>query len=411
MELKDSKKYKKTDVGMIPSDWEVKNLSDNFTLKARIGWQGLTTAEYLETGDFGLVTGTDFKNGYIDWDNCVYVEKNRFIQDKNIQLKIRDVLVTKDGTIGKVAFVDRLPNPTTLNSGVFVVRPKNENINNRFFYYLLMSSYFDIFLAKITAGSTITHLYQKDFVTFNFAAPTLAEQTLIANALSDADALISSLEQLIAKKKLIKQGAMQQLLKPKKGWEVKKLGEVCNFYKGKGLPKSHIIENGKFKCIHYGELFTKYKERITNILSYTNESQNVFYSVSNDVLMPTSDVTPYGLATASCIKETGVILGGDVLVIRIPNEVIDGIFLSYYISVNRERIMKMVTGSTVYHLYGSDMANFEVSYPKIDEQINVAATLSDMDTEIATLETKLDKYRKIKQGMMQNLLTGKVRLV
>ena len=118
MEIK--KGYKQAEVGVIPMYWDVKNLLDNFTLKARIGWQGLTTEEYLSTGDYGLVTGTDFRDGYIDWDNCVYVEKIRYVQDKNIQLKVNDVLVTKDGTIGKVAFVNKLPNPTTLNSGIFV---------------------------------------------------------------------------------------------------------------------------------------------------------------------------------------------------------------------------------------------------------------------------------------------------
>lgn len=403
--------YKQTEIGLIPDDWEVKNLLDNFTIKARIGWQGLTTAEYLKTGEYGLVTGTDFKNGYIDWDNCVYVEKERFVQDKNIQLKIYDVLVTKDGTIGKVAFVDKVPNPTTLNSGVFVLRPKNENIDNRFFYYLLMSFYFDIFLTKITAGSTITHLYQKDFVTFNFILPTKTEQTAIANALSDADRLITSLEKLITKKRNIKQGAMQQLLQPKEGWEVKKLGEIALFYKGKGLPKSHINDNGKFKCIHYGELFTKHKEYIREVISYTSETVNLFYSITNDVLMPTSDVTPNGLATASCIKESGVILGGDVLVIRISEKILDGIFLSYFITKNREQVMKLVSGSTVYHLSGSDMKNLIVYFPLIEEQNRIVSILTDMDAELAVLEQKLEKYKKVKLGMMQELLTGKTRLV
>ena len=195
MEIK--KVYKQAEVGVIPMYWDVKNLLDNFTLKARIGWQGLTTEEYLSTGDYGLVTGTDFRDGYIDWDNCVYVEKIRYVQDKNIQLKVNDVLVTKDGTIGKVAFVNKLPNPTTLNSGIFVVRPKNPNIDERFFYYILMSSYFDIFLSKITAGSTITHLYQKDFSTFNFILPPRFEQNAIAQVLSDTYSYINSLEKLI----------------------------------------------------------------------------------------------------------------------------------------------------------------------------------------------------------------------
>lgn len=191
--------------------WKIVNLSQNFTLKARIGWQGLTTAEYLKSGDYGLVTGTDFKKGFIDWDNCVFVEKIRFDQDKNIQLKEKDVLVTKDGTIGKVAFIDHLPKPTTLNSGVFVVRPKND-FNNQFLYYILMSFYFDKFLEKITAGSTIVHLYQKDFMHFNFPAPSLLEQTRIANILSDMDVEITALEQKLEKAKEVKLGMMQELL-------------------------------------------------------------------------------------------------------------------------------------------------------------------------------------------------------
>src|SRR5690606_33585449 len=173
------------------------------------------------------------------------------------QIKQNDVLITKDGTIGKIAFIDKINNPTTLNSGVFVARPKNNTIHNRFFYYVLMSFYFDDFLSKITAGSTITHLYQKDFVHFNFILPPLREQEAIAEALSDADAWIERLEQLIAKNRLIKQGAMQELLTPPspssgnadgealEPWEVKKLGEMSIIYTGKKNNQDKI-ENGKY---------------------------------------------------------------------------------------------------------------------------------------------------------------------
>ena len=194
-------------------------------------------------------------------------------------------------------------------------------------------------------------------------------------------------------------------------WEVKTLGELAEFYKGRGLSKSEIIQEGKYKCLHYGELFTKYKEEIITILSKTNTSENVFFSKSNDVLMPTSDVTPNGLATASCIREDNVILGGDVLVIRISNQIINGTFLSYYITQNRKQVMQLVSGSTVYHLYGSDMSKFVLSYPKIEEQNLIVQTLSDMDKEISHLEKKLSKYQVAKQGMIQQLLTGKIRLV
>lgn len=193
--------------------WIEKKLGNSATLKARIGWQGLTTAEYLHTGDYYLVTGTDFEAGYIDWEHCYYVDESRFKQDKFIQLKQHDVLVTKDGTIGKVALVNHLDKPATLNSGVFVIRPTDGAFHPEFFYYLLCSSIFSDFLTQLCAGSTINHLYQKDFVTFNYKTPaTIDEQTAIATILSDMDTEIAALEQQLAKARDIKQGMMQELL-------------------------------------------------------------------------------------------------------------------------------------------------------------------------------------------------------
>jgi type I restriction enzyme S subunit len=156
--------YKQTEIGVIPSDWESINMSEHSILKARIGWQGLTTAEYLSSGKYYLVTGTDFVDGKVNWTSCHFVDKYRYIQDKNIQLVIGDVLLTKDGTIGKVGFVDTLPLPATLNSGVFVIRPRNRAYDSLFLYFILNSNIFSDFLFKLQAGSTISHLYQKDFV-------------------------------------------------------------------------------------------------------------------------------------------------------------------------------------------------------------------------------------------------------
>ncbi|MCC5917545.1 MAG: restriction endonuclease subunit S [Cryomorphaceae bacterium] len=250
------KGYNQTEVGLIPEDWRMVNLGENSVIKARIGWQGLTTAEYLKSGDYYLITGTDFLNGFIDWDNCVYVEKERYIQDKNIQIVSEDILVTKDGTIGKVAFIERVTLPTTLNSGVFVIRPKRGDYHPRYLYHILMSEYFKDFLGKLTAGSTISHLYQKDFVHYVFPSPpTLTEQHAIATALSDVDALIGSLEQLIAKKKAIKQGAMQALLTPpSKGgkrlegfsgeWEEVTLGDIGQCIIGLTYSPTNVKDSG-----------------------------------------------------------------------------------------------------------------------------------------------------------------------
>ena len=139
-------------------EWENLNLAANSTIKARIGWQGLTTEEYLDEGYAYLITGTDFDNGRIAWDGCHYVEKGRYDQDPNIQVDNGDVLITKDGTIGKVAIVKALSKKATLNSGVFVVRPKGNAYDSVYIYYVLLSEIFADFLAKLAAGSTINHL-------------------------------------------------------------------------------------------------------------------------------------------------------------------------------------------------------------------------------------------------------------
>jgi len=195
------------------NEWVEKRLGNTATLKARIGWQGLTTAEYLESGDFYLVTGTDFKDSSIDWSNCHYVDESRYKQDKNIQLKKHDVLVTKDGTIGKVALITNLEKPATLNSGVFVIRPIEDAFYPDFFYYLLCSNLFAEFLGQLSAGSTINHLYQKDFVNFTYKTPaTIDEQIFIAEILSNIDTEIAALEAKLAKARQIKQGMMQELL-------------------------------------------------------------------------------------------------------------------------------------------------------------------------------------------------------
>lgn len=194
-------------------EWIPINLAKKSKLKARIGWQGLTTAEYLKSGYAYLVTGTDFEDGHINWNGCNYVTADRYYQDPNIQLVNGDVLITKDGTIGKVALVDGLTKPATLNSGVFVVRPINNAYSARFLYYVLESRIFRDFLDKLCAGSTIIHLYQKDLVNFVFMAPkTIEEQEEIASIIYDMDCEIRELEEKLCKYQCIKQGMLSDLL-------------------------------------------------------------------------------------------------------------------------------------------------------------------------------------------------------
>lgn len=187
-------------------------------------------------------------------------------------------------------------------------------------------------------------------------------------------------------------------------WENKNLGDVAVFLKGKGLPKSAITPDGKNECVHYGELFTEYSDVIETIKSHTNLISNEhFLSIENDVLMPTSDVTPSGLAKASCIKLNGVILGGDILVIRTDKSMISGEFLSRQIRYLENKVLQLVSGSTVFHLYASSIEKLSLSLPSFSEQQKIADCLTALDDLIAAQSQKVEALQAYKKGLMQNI--------
>lgn len=193
-------------------EWNNVSFNDVIIPKARIGWQGLKKHEYLQSGYSYLIGGTDFKNGTVSTENIWSVSKERYQMDSNIQVNIADVLVTKDGTIGKIALVPKLNKPATLNSGVFVFKT-NSKLNPKFLYRILTSSIFRNFITTLSAGSTIKHLYQKDLKKFEFIIPTdLEEQKAIAETLTAMDEEIISLENELNKMKQISKGAMNELL-------------------------------------------------------------------------------------------------------------------------------------------------------------------------------------------------------
>lgn len=203
---------KKTRLNGFADDWTPVTFNQVITPKARIGWQGLKKHEYLRSGYSYLIGGTDFNNGTVSLDNISYVSKERYDMDTNIQVSENDVLVTKDGTIGKVAIVPELNKPATLNSGVFVFRT-NSRLVPAFLFRVLQSSVFREFIDTLSAGSTIKHLYQKDLKKFEFEIPVdMKEQEAIAAVLKAMDEEIRDLETEREKMIQIREGAMDDLL-------------------------------------------------------------------------------------------------------------------------------------------------------------------------------------------------------
>ena len=173
--------------------WEQRKLGDQMYIKSRIGWQALTKNEYLDTGDYYLITGTDIDEDkhIVDLKRCYYVSKERYEMDDKIQVHEGDIIVTKDGTIGKVAMVTGLNKPATLNSHLFVLRDMSGTLDNRFLLQVLSSHIFDAFVDSTKTGSTLTGLPQKTFVEFRFLAPKINEQKVISQFFDNLDNLIT----------------------------------------------------------------------------------------------------------------------------------------------------------------------------------------------------------------------------
>ena len=178
---------------------EWKTIGEECEIHGRIGWQGLTKKDYRTTGNYLLVTGTDFLSSYkINYDTCVFIDEDRYTQDKYIQLKEDDLLITKDGTIGKLAIVQDLPMPATLNGGVFVIRSKTGKLVHKFLMYIMASSHFKNQIEQKHTNGTIKHLTQNLLVNYTIPVPPLAVQQSIVEKLDKFTALIEDIDSELA---------------------------------------------------------------------------------------------------------------------------------------------------------------------------------------------------------------------
>jgi type I restriction enzyme S subunit len=405
-----TEKYKQTEAGLIPSDWCLVKFKDISFMKGRIGWQGLNQTEFTNNSEEPfLITGMNFKNGEIRWNEVYHVSNERYEVAKEIQLKINDVLMTKDGTIGKLLFVNDIPYPykATLNSHLLVFRPLKNSYNPKYLYYNLASPYFDKHIELTKSGTTFFGVSQTSVGEYNIVLPPIEEQTAIAVALSDADNWINSLDQIIIKKRLIKQGTMQELLKPKKGWEVKKLGELITYRNGKSF-ENDIVENGDYNLITLNSIDIKGKLKSDHwkVKTFDNSLEK------GDLIIVLSDVAHGNfLGLTDIIPENNKYVLNQRMGALKDLKGITSEFLSFYLNNNQAYFKMSGKGSSQQNLGKDDILNFEIALPKKEEQIYIADILSDMDAEITKLEVKLEKAKQLKLGMMQELLTGRIRLV
>ena len=175
MKSKQVSEFKETEIGKIPEDWEIKKLEELLFIKGRIGWKGLKKSEFTKEGII-IINGPQIKNGTVNWNHCLRVPIWRHDESKEISVKKGDILMTKDGTIGKMAYIQHLPESATLASGIFLIRSNSEKLDQRFLYYYFNSKFFNKLVESRIEGSVIPHLYQRDIIQLSIPLPSISEQ-------------------------------------------------------------------------------------------------------------------------------------------------------------------------------------------------------------------------------------------
>jgi type I restriction enzyme, S subunit len=408
--------YKQTEVGVIPEDWKIDSLNNLTQPNRPISYGIVQTGNHVQNG-VKCIRVLDITNGRIYDENLITTSEEISNSYKRTILIPGDLIIALRGKIGELAVVPKELGKANLTRGVALVA-LNEYFLSVFYHQYLSSSDSKIRLKNSLNGSALQELTIATLRNFPVAIPPLPEQQTIAQALSDVDALIAALDKLIAKQRHLKTAAMQQLLTGKmrlpgfsSDWKVKKIGEFTDCTAG-GTPITIINSywGGSIRWMNSGELHKKIVHDVEARI--TEEGLNN----SSTKLIPPNCVL-IGLAgqgkTRGTVAINAVELCTNQSIAAIyPNDSFDSKYLLYTLDNRYEELRELSTGDGGRGgLNLTIIRDIVLPFPAKDEQRAISTVLSDMDTAIAALETRRAKTQAIKQGMMQELLTGRTRLV
>lgn len=415
--------YKQTEVGVIPEDWVVTTIGEQSRIFGRIGFRGYTVQDIVEEGKGAIaINPSNIQNGESVFEKCTYVSWEKFEESPEIKIDEGDIILVKTGsTVGKTAMVKRLPEKATLNPQVVVF--KRLTASPGFFGYMMGSPVVQKQITESVVGGAVPTLSQKLVAAFKLPLPQLSEQRAIATALSDMDALLDGLIRLIAKKRNLKQATMQQLLTGQtrlpgfsEEWDQVRLGDLFSFKNGLNKAKE-FFGYGK-PIVNYMDVFRCSAIRSSNLegrVSLSRHELKNFDVQKGDVFFTRTSETPeeIGLASVVLDQPTDTVFSGFLLRARPRNEHLNDEFKAYcFDSVwVRQQITSKASYTTRALTNGRILSEVLLPLPPLPEQSAIATVLSDMDAELASLEARLAKTRAVKQAMMQELLTGKTRLL
>lgn len=408
--------YKRTEIGVIPEDWNHSILSEVCVTSS-----GTTPAR----SQFDRY----FRNGQINWVKTLDLNNKKILRtdeqvtpDALAETSLREypaktVLIAMYGGFNQIGRTGILGIPACVNQAITAIQCGTQLIPE----YLLATLNFRVEHWKAVASSSRKdpNITSQDVRDFRIAYPTIKEQEKISEALSCIDALIRSMDELIAKKRDIQQATIQQLLTGQRRlpgfseeWEVKRLGEIGTFMKGSGVTRDQS-SSGLLPCVRYGEIYTAHHNLVRAFQSLI--SKEVAASATllkmGDLLFAGSGETKAEIGKCvAFVNNFEAYAGGDIVILRPISS--DSTFLGY--ALNTQEICRQKAcrgqGDAVVHISANALSTVEIKLPPKDEQTAIATTLSDMGAELAALEARRDKALQLKQGMMQELLTGRIRL-
>jgi restriction endonuclease, S subunit len=422
-------------IGQIPEEWEISKIKFTTQLNGRIGWQGLTSAEYKEEGPY-LITGTDFHNGTINFETAVHIDEKRWLEASQIQVENGDLLITKDGTVGKVAIISGLDDKASLNSGVLRIQTIDE-IDRRFLYYVLLSDEFWMWFNYTNSGaSTILHLYQNVFDEFTFTFPQKNEQQKIADFLDKKTAQLDKakalLEEQIQKLKdyrasliyetvtkgldktvPLKDSGIDWIGQVPQGWGVKAIKYIFDEIGSGSTPKSdnEIFYDGDINWIQSGDLYqTDTVTSVSKTISYQGFKSTSALKIYQP---PFVALAMYGASVGNvavsyidaCVNQAVVVMLGASEKVR---------FGKYAIEASKSNLIFSAQGGTQPNISQNLIKNWSIPQPKNEEQVQIVDFLDKKTVQIDKLiqikNQQIDNINKQRQTLIYEYVTGKRRV-
>lgn len=380
-------------------DWEQRKLGEVANMHARIGWQNLRTSEFLDSGEYMLITGTDFQDGKIDYSKVHYVEKERYEQDKKIQISNGSILITKDGTIGKVVYVENLPMKSTLNAGVFNLTVVDDiNTSSLYLYHYLKGPFLLRFVNEESTGGTIKHLNQNVLVKFPIPLPIYREQLKVSSFLTNIDKLITLHQRKLEQLEQLKNTLLSKMF-PKSGtnipeirfsgftdaWKQRQLGELTQINTGSGDLQDSVID-GKYP-------FFVRSEKI--------ERSNRYIFDGEAILIPGEGK----------LGEIYHYIDGKFdyhqRVYKISNfsdSNTFGKFILFELNKNfKKHALKYTVKATVDSLRLPTLKKYQILVPGYYEQVKIGEYFFSINNYIAIHQRKLEQLKNLKQTLLNKM--------